>query len=208
MRVVIYGSGGHAKVVADLLIAAGEDVVGFVDDEPSREGAEVLGLPVLGGWAWLEAAEDVGAALGIGSNQVRYALAKRCAASGVPLVTGVHPRAVVARSATLAEGAMVMAGALINPDARVGRGAIVNTGAVVEHDVVIGDFAHLSPNAATGGGARLDEQAHVGVGAVLLPLARVGARSIVGGGAVVTKAVPADVVAAGVPARVIRRIER
>ena len=46
----------------------------------------------------------------------------------------------------------------------------------------------------------------VGAGAVLLPGVSVGDNSVIGAGSVVTKDIPANVVAAGVPCRVLRPI--
>ena len=47
----------------------------------------------------------------------------------------------------------------------------------------------------------------IGSGAIVLPNVRIGDNSVISAGAVVTKDVPADVIAAGVPARIIRAIE-
>lgn len=203
----VYGAGGHGKVVADAALRAGMEVRGFVDDGAAAQGRQVLDLPIFGGWAWLSKeaqSRHLQVVLGIGDNTIRAKVARRCEAAGLPLVTLFHPTAVIAHSAAIEAGSVVLAGAILNPDSRVGRGAIVNTAAVVEHDVVIGDFAHLSPNATTGGAAQVLAFAHVGVGACLLPGTTVGERTIVGGGAAVVKDLPADVVAYGIPARVMR----
>jgi len=69
---------------------------------------------------------------------------------------------------------------------------------------VLGEFSHVSPNATLGGGAVLGAFSQLGLGAVILPGIRVGSRTIVGAGAVVTSDLPDDVVAVGVPARVLR----
>ncbi len=46
-RVILYGAGGHGKVVADIVEKQGLHVIaGFLDD--GRSG-EVFGVPVLGG---------------------------------------------------------------------------------------------------------------------------------------------------------------
>jgi sugar O-acyltransferase (sialic acid O-acetyltransferase NeuD family) len=201
--VVVYGAGGHAKVVCDVLVCAGQTVLGFVDDDSRTHGTVVLGLPVFGPGAWLDPAKHA-VALGIGSNAVRGAIFAACEARGLRVVSAVHPAAVVARSAQIGVGTIVMACAAINPDASVGRGVIVNTGAIVEHDVIVGDFAHLSPSSAMGGAARVGELAHLGIGAMVLPGVSVGADSIIGGGAVVVRDIPARVVAYGAPARVGR----
>ena len=46
----------------------------------------------------------------------------------------------------------------------------------------------------------------IGAGAILLPGVTVGDNSVIGAGSVVTKDIPANVVAAGTPCRVLRPI--
>jgi sugar O-acyltransferase (sialic acid O-acetyltransferase NeuD family) len=204
-RLVVYGAGGHGKVVADILLACGERVTGFVDDR-APPGEMVLGLPVLGPRAVL-AGGDYRVALGIGDNSLRATVAADCLAERCELVTAVHPRAVVAASATLEEGVVVMALAVVNPGTTIGRGAIINTGAVVEHDCSVGAFAHVSPNATLGGGCRIGDLAQLGIGATMLPGRAVGARALVGGGSLVARDIEGSSVAKGVPARATRRVD-
>jgi sugar O-acyltransferase (sialic acid O-acetyltransferase NeuD family) len=199
LPLVVFGAGGHGKVVADILLAARLPVLGFVDD--GREpGTHVLGLPVVGPAAWL-VSNRARVALGVGDNRARAKVADACEAAGATLVTAVHPRAVVSASARIEAGAVVMALAVINPDAVVEKGAIVNTAAVIEHDCRIGAFAHVSPNAAMAGACRIGAFAHLGIGASMLPGTSVGDGTIVGGGALVARDLPGAVVARGVPAK-------
>jgi len=209
-RVLVYGASGHGKVVADILLASGIAVAGFVDDSLQGKPAEILGLKILGGGDWLAAqgkSSPVAAALGIGHNAARQKVARRCVNQGIELITAIHPSAVLAASARVAEGAVVMAAAVINPDAEVGTGAIVNTGAVIEHDCRVGEFAHLSPNASMGGCAQLGSLAWLGIGATIIHGVKVGSNTIVGAGAVVVRDIPDGVVAMGVPARIHRYLE-
>jgi sugar O-acyltransferase (sialic acid O-acetyltransferase NeuD family) len=207
--IFVYGASGHGKVVADILLARGVGVAGFVDDNAQPGSAEVLGLVVLGGGNWLaEQAKSrpVAVALGIGDNFARQEVANRCIAGQIQLLTAVHPFTSVAPSARIGPGVVVMAGAVINPDAKIGTGAIVNTGAIVEHDCQVGDFAHLSPNAAMGGCARLGSLSWLGIGATIIHGVTVGSGAIVGAGAVVVRDIPDAVLAVGVPARIQRQI--
>jgi UDP-N-acetylbacillosamine N-acetyltransferase len=210
-RVFVYGGGGHGKVVADILLFR-EDLqfAGFVDDKRELRGQSILGLPVLGDGDWLEQEcrrEQVGVVLGVADNFIRQKIADKCVRWGAKLVTLVHPGASVSKSARLEVGTVVMTQAAINPCARVGSGAIVNTGAVVEHDVEVGDFAHVAPNAVLSGTSRLGKLSHLGVGAVVIQCVSVGSETIIGAGSVVVRDIQSEVIAYGVPARVIRKVE-
>jgi sugar O-acyltransferase (sialic acid O-acetyltransferase NeuD family) len=199
---VVYGCGGHGKVVADIALTRGLSVAGFVDDG-AAVGSRILGLPVLGGAGWLEAScSRVSVALGIGDKSARRRVYELCAKLGMVPVTLIHPTAAVAASARLGAGVVVMAQAVINPDARVGDGVIINSGAVVEHDCEVGAFTHLAPNATLGGAVRIGAFAHVGLGASVLPGKVIGDEAMVGAGAVVVADVPPRVVVVGVPARI------
>ncbi len=209
IKIFVYGASGHGKVVADILIAKKEKrFAGFVDDRDQLAGTEVIGYPVLGNGEWLHRLKTkhrVAVVLGVGNNCSRRQLAQRCAVLNIQILTAIHRAAVVASSAELGRGTVVLAGAVINSAARLGEGVIVNTGAVVEHDVEIGNYAHVSPNASLGGASRLGEISHLGLGAVVLPGVSVGSECIIGAGAVVLKDLPNRIVAVGVPARILRK---
>ena len=207
--IYVFGAGGHGKVVADVALSTGVVIDGFLDDDAALFGNEVLGRRVLGGMEFLSDRLREGTVSiihGVGGNALRRGVALRCLEMGAKILTVVHRTATVAPSALLGAGTVVMAGAAVNPDARLGEGVIVNTGAVIEHDCEVGDYAHLSPNAAIGGGVRIGALASLGLCSCALPGVSVGARTVVGAGAVVTGPVPADSVAVGVPARVIRTL--
>jgi sugar O-acyltransferase (sialic acid O-acetyltransferase NeuD family) len=200
---VVYGAGGHGKVVADVARTAGYEVVAFLDDDPVRIGPAVMGLPV---WRWSALLGDDASrdryvvALGIGDNGARQSIHQRVRQEGFETPALVHARAVIAPTARLGQGAVAMAGAIVNPDATVGDGVILNSGSIVEHDCAVGAFAHLSPNVALGGAARVGALAHVGLGAVVLPSVSVGEGARVGAGAVVVRDVADGLTVIGVPA--------
>lgn len=209
--VLVYGAGGHGKVVADILRAGSDSrLAGFVDDRVELQSSHVLGLPVLGDGCWLGRTAQtsrITVALGIGDNCARQRVAERCLGWGVELATLVHPSATVSESAQLGPGTVVMAQAVINAGAVTRSGVIVNTGAIVEHDVQIGEFAHLSPNAAMGGTSRLGRRSHLGLGAVVIECVNVGSYTTIGAGAVVIRDIPDGVVAFGVPAKIHQTLE-
>lgn len=204
---LVFGAGGHGKVVCDAARSAGFQVRAFVDDNADRRQPSTLGLPLL---SWQQLLADCGAyagtsiALGIGDNGARQRCHERIESLGWTVVTVVHKSAVLAPSAIVGPGAVVMALAAVNPDAAIGEGAILNTGCVVEHDCVLGRYVHLSPNCALGGGVRIGDRTHLGLGAVALPGVSIGSDVRVGAGAVVHRDVRDGATVVGVPARSMR----
>ena len=206
--IVIYGSGGHGKVLADAAGCAGDHVVGFLDDNPQLKGRMVMGHPVLGGAEDLATLRERGVrvAVAIGNNATRRRVAVRVTEAGLEVASIVHPSAVIARSARLGTGVQVLAKAVVGPEAQVGDGVIVNTGATVDHDCVLGAYCQVNPGVHIAGTVTVGEEAFIGTGASVIPGMRIGARTTVGAGAVVVEDLPPDVVAMGVPARVTRQL--
>ena len=204
--ILIYGAGGHGKVVADIAQLMGYELAGFIDDDDARAGQVFYGAPVLA-WSALrgDKAHTAEVALALGDNGVRAQVQARLREDRFTVATLIHPHATIAATARIGEGTTIMAGAVVNPDAVVGEGAILNTGCVVEHDCILGNHVHLSPGVALGGGVQIGARTHLGLGAVALPQIKIGHDVTVGAGAVAHRNVPDGVTVVGVPARVVRK---
>jgi sugar O-acyltransferase (sialic acid O-acetyltransferase NeuD family) len=190
-------------VVIDALRASGAgEVAGVLDDDPGREGSDVLGVPVKGDVAEVTLARFgvERAVIAIGSNPARAAMARRLGPR-LAWVKAVHPTAYVSPGVRLGAGSVVFAGAVVQPDTVIGEHAILNTMCSVDHDGAIGDFAHVGPGARLAGNVRIGEGAFLGVGSCVIPGRLVGAWSTVGAGGVVVTDIPGGVTAKGVPAR-------
>lgn len=190
-QVIIIGASGHGKVVADIVRACGDAVVGFLDDDAEKEN--VLG-PVRSAANY----PDCRFVIAIGSNAVRKAIA---ASLSVCWYTAVHPTAVISPTAVLGEGTVVMANAVVNAQAEIGAHCIVNTAAVVEHENILADFVHVSPGAALGGNVRVGEGTHIGIGACVRNNTSICGGCTIGAGAAVVKNIGELGTYAGVPAR-------
>ncbi|MGE0554282.1 MAG: acetyltransferase [Gemmatimonadales bacterium] len=208
--VLVWGAGGHGKVVAAVARAMGWAVLGYVDRDDAKRGLQVrdggsavvlaeaeLDRATLAEWQRTRGLTAV--LLGIGDNRSRLACLSRIAET---LATpAIHPSAVLHSSEPLGLGTVVCAGTVIQPGASIGRAVIVNTGAIVEHDCVLGDGSHLSSGAVLTGGVRVGKRTLVGAGSVVLPGISIGDDAIVGAGAVVHRDVPDGVSVVGNPAR-------
>jgi len=209
MRVIIIGAGGHARVVADILLqrrSEGIDPAGFLDVDTALRGQLHFGLPVLGSIDDVPRFAHDAVIVAIGENVVRRRLYLELAARGERFFTACHPSAVTGSDVTIAPGSMICAGAVVNCGSVIGLNTILNTGCSIDHDNIIGDHVHVAPGAHTGGGVRIGEGTLIGIGAIVLPGRTIGAGALIGAGAVVCDDVPERVVAMGTPARTVRTL--
>ena len=192
------GAGGHAKVVISALTAMGKTVGGAFSDVESERGATVLGIPVIGPLRSIREHGLERAVIAIGDNGVRQRIASELEYLWMPVV---HPRAWVHASSVVGEGAVLMAGAIVQPEAAIGAHAIVNTGATIDHDCIVAAFAHVCPGAHLAGGVLVGEGVLLGAGCTVIPGVRIGAGAIVGAGSTVIRDVDEGITVVGSPAK-------
>jgi sugar O-acyltransferase (sialic acid O-acetyltransferase NeuD family) len=212
LGIFILGAGGHAWVVADILLqmqTASQDleILGYLDDNLQLHGKRFLGLPVLGALDDLSRLSHDAVVVAIGDNTVRRRVFTTLYEQGESFVTARHPRATIAGDVALGTGTMICAGAIVNPGSTIGVNVILNTGCTVDHHNRIGDHAHIAPGGHLGGEVTVGAGTLVGIGATVMPRRTVGARSVIGAGSLVSKDVPDLALAVGMPARVIRRFD-
>jgi sugar O-acyltransferase (sialic acid O-acetyltransferase NeuD family) len=202
--VSLYGTGGHANVVLDALIASGDFVHAVFDDRRGDRffaGLKVRpGLGLAGHTSFDPSSAPV--IVCVGHNAARADIA---AMLPVTFATVVHPKAIVAPDVTLGEGSIILHGAIVLPGTALGRHVIVNTMAAIGADCMLGDFSHVSPQATLGEGVIVGAGTHVGAGAVIAAGVRIGEWSTIGAGAVVEQDVFDDMTVVGNPARVLAR---
>ncbi len=197
-KVVLYGASGHGKVILDILQSNFVTVDVIIDDHPKV--THIAEVPVLhSSLITFSAIENM--IISIGNNRVRRMIS---ISSITPFLVAIHPKAIVAKSAFIGEGTVVMAGALINPDVKIGKHSIINTGAIVDHDCIVEDFVHISPGVSLAGNVLIGEGTHVGIGAVIIQGVKIGRWATIGAGAVILKDVPDYAVVVGNPGKIIK----
>jgi UDP-perosamine 4-acetyltransferase len=206
-KLVIIGSGGHAKVVIDILRNAdGFSLIGCTD--PSNDRMTVMGLPVLGDDSVLERLHKEGvkhAFVALGDNRLRQERADHALSLGFELVNAVSGWSCIAPSVKLGRDIAVMPGAVVNADSVVGDNVIINTGVTVDHDCVLGSGVHLAPGCNLAGNVTVGRNAFLGTGCKVIPKISIGEGSTIGAGSVVIRDIPDNSVAYGVPAKVVRK---
>ncbi len=210
-QVAIWGASGHALVVSNILsLSRKYEIVGFLDDiNLDRKGEIFAKKPVLGGREVLPLLKQKGVknfVLGFGHCLARTEVAGLLKKSNFKILTLIHPTAIIAQSAVIDEGTVVSAGVVIDPNCEVGRYAIINNGAIISHDSTIEDGTHICPGVRIGGNVHIGRCSWVGIGSCVIDRVHIRGGSYIGAGSVVTKDIPAGVLAYGNPAQIIKKI--
>lgn len=124
----------------------------------------------------------------------------------------IEPGAIIRDRVHIAKNAVIMMGAVINIGASIGEGSMVDMNAVIGARGTLGKNVHLGAGAVIAGVLEppskdpviIEDDVLIGANAVILEGVRVGKGSVVAAGAIVTKDVPAGVVVAGSPAKIIK----
>ncbi len=196
-QIILYGAGGHAKAVLEMVRAIGAfNIAGIIDDNKALAGTSVLGVPIVGGGEMLKSLSAQGihlAANGVGgivNIAVRIRLFELLASNGFVFPILRHPRATVEASARIADGVQVFANAYVGSESILHERCMINTGAIVSHDCEIGAYTHIAPGAMLAGHVHVGERALVGMGVTTVIGLKIGAGARIGNGAVLLADVP------------------
>lgn len=206
MKIIIYGSGGHAKVVTDIVEKAGEhQIAGFIDD--TKSVADVfMEYPVYTDICDPHLEGIVAGIVAIGDNWGRACVVKKIV-QRIPqfsFIIAVHPSVQIGKGVVIGEGSVVMPGVCINTDTVIGAHCILNTSSSIDHDCKIEDFASVAPGVVIGGNVTVGGSTAIGLGAKIIQKISIGSHTVIGAGSLVTKSVPDKVVAYGLPCSVVR----
>lgn len=195
-HILVFGAGGHAKAVMEMITAIGKfQLAGIVDDKIPA-GTKVLDIPVLGSREIMpllvergltQAANGVGGIIDINLRVKLFTLMEEI---GLSFPSLLHPRATVEQSASVADGVQVFANAYVGSSVALQARCMVNTNAVVSHDCTIGSYTHIAPGALLAGHVQVGERSLVGMGVTTAIGIKIGNNVRIGNGAIIYADVP------------------
>ncbi|EKF9298858.1 acetyltransferase [Vibrio cholerae] len=192
---ILIGGGGHASVLADILLGQRRDIVAVISPNDLFLRAVFTGLVHLTQDEEVKrfSPDSVYLVNGIGMlprSTLRQRVNQQFLELGYQFETVIASDAHVSRFATIHSGAQILSGARVQTGAVVGEHTIVNSGALVEHDCQIGAYNHIAPNATLCGDVLTEENVYIGANATVIQGLALEAQSTVGAGAILTQSLP------------------
>ncbi|EKT3956166.1 acetyltransferase [Flavobacterium psychrophilum] len=209
-KIAIIGAGGFGREVKMLidqinLVEKKYEFIGFYDDGVEI-GTLINGFPVLGKIADLNSLNSsLELVLAIGTPSIKKAIIKQIENVNVNFPTLIHPSVLKGSDEVLVgKGSIICAGVIITCNIAIGDFVTINLACTVGHDTIIYDYVSIMPGVNVSGEVILHEGVYIGTGAKIINQVEIGFYSIIGSGAVVSKSIPENCTAVGIPAKPIK----
>lgn len=206
-EILVFGCGGHAKTVINILNKQGAwRVTHAVDKSPTFK--TICGIPVLSDDEWENNNNLPNSGIvAIGDNYLRSLIVKKIlkAQPSFRFISAIHPSAILADSVKVGNGTCIHAGATIEPDTVVGDHCIINTSSSINHDNHIKDYCNIGPNSATGGVVVIDTLSTLGVGVSVNNNIQIGKNCMIGSGSTIVNDFGDDSLVYGTPGKLIKK---
>jgi sugar O-acyltransferase (sialic acid O-acetyltransferase NeuD family) len=208
--IAIFGAGKFGREVAWLI----EDInknnpkwnfIGYFDDEFDESNKISLDHYLgdtnsLNNWS-----HSIDLVVAIADPGIKQRIVNKINNPNVLFPVLMHPSVHVrSESVSIGVGSIVCAGCILTVDISVGDHVILNLNCTVGHDSVLGNFSSFMPAVNISGEVTIGNGVYVGTGAQLINQLYVGENTTIGAGAVVSKNLPSDCTAVGVPAKPIK----
>ena len=205
MNLLVYGAGGHGKVVATTAMETLKyKKIYFLD--PAKKTLEFISSNKIFSLNPKDISsikiENLDSIIAVGDNKKRMNIASEYSEDN--FVSVISQNSYVSSFVDISKGVFIAPGALINADSSIGCHSIINTGSIIEHDCRIGSFCHIAPNAALGGNVSTGSNVFIGGGSFVNPNISICSDVVIGSGSVVTNNVIESGVYAGVPIKKIK----
>ncbi|MFC1620971.1 acetyltransferase [Candidatus Omnitrophota bacterium] len=212
-KIILFPFGGNTResLLSILAINRIEEqwkIMGFIDDNPLTWGKDCSGIKVLGGREILKKFPDA-QILAAPGNPDSYLKRKDIIESldiaDSSFATIIHPTVTVSNDSTIGHNTILMPNVVISCGVKIGKHCIILPNTVISHDSVIGDYCCIGSNVTVSGNVTIAPESYIGSGVKIRENITIGKKSLVGLGSNVISNIEEGVIAAGNPAKVMRK---
>lgn len=185
------------------------NLIGFLDDDPAKQGTVINGIPVLGKTADVVMYPKCHFIILVGSPKdytIKKKLFNRLGINIERFATIIHPSAYVSKFASIGRDVAILPGVTVMANAVIGNHVFIASKSNIGHGTKIGDYVLMSALVAIPGNVTVEEGCWIGLNSSIRDGVTIGQWSLVGMGSTVIHDVPPYHVVAGNPARTIRKL--
>jgi sugar O-acyltransferase (sialic acid O-acetyltransferase NeuD family) len=208
-KVAIIGAGGFGREVKMLIDQINEvrkqyDILGFYDDNPLT--SECNGLPILGKVDEVNNTRDsISIVLGIGDPKIKKQIISKLSNPLIDFPTLIHPNVFLGRDyVSIGKGTIICGGSYITCNIIIEDFVTINLSCTIGHDTIVKKYCSLMPAVNISGEVLIETMVYIGTGSKIINQLNIGENVIIGAGSVVTKSIPSNCTAVGVPAKPIK----
>ncbi len=215
-KLVIFGSGNHAKVIFSEIIKQNRyNFLGFIDDK-KKENIPIIKVGKktyynLGNIKKIiNSKNDFSGIIGIGLNSIRKKVYQEITKinKNFDFETIFSDSCNVNSLIFTGKGTLIMSGSVVNAFTKIGNHCIINTSCSLDHNNEIADFVSLGPGVITGGNVTIDENTHIGIGAKISNNIKIGSNVVVGANSFINKKCIDNYLYLGTPGKKKRKIKK
>ncbi len=208
--IVIIGGGGFGREVKCLIDDINNakpqkvfNILGFIDDG-IKVNTEVHEYKILGNIEYLKTLKKKPfVVFGIGHPDLKKKLRKQLEGFVFPAL--IHPTVDTnGYNIIIGEGCIVCKGTFLTCDIFIEDFVTINLACTIGHDVIIKAFSSLMPSVNVSGEVIIENGVFIGTGVKIVNQLTVGQNSIIGAGGVISKSIPSNCTAVGIPAKPIK----
>jgi len=210
-KCIIYGAGSVGRLALQIIedlnkISKDFEVLGFVDDNEKLHGTYLNGYKVFGGFSYLKISGIKNIIISFSQNSLRHSVFNNISKhiQDIKFPTIIHPSVWLGQNVKIGKGVIIYPSVCIDPDVSIDDFSILNKLTSLGHDTSIGKYVTLSPGVKIGGFNVIKDKVYLGINSSSLQYMKLGENSVIGAGAVVTKNIPANCTAVGIPAKPIK----
>ena len=209
-KIIIIGAGGFGREVKMLINQINDskpqyEFVGYYDDGIDK-GTLINGFPVLGKISDVNNIEEtIYVALGLGNPIYKQKVIQELKNKYIIFETLIHPSVLIGLDEVqFGKGVVVCAGSILTCNISIHDFVTINLACTIGHDSILKDFVSIMPGCNISGEVIIDKAVYIGTGAKIINQVSIGENTIIGAGAVVSKSLPANCTAVGIPAKPLK----
>jgi sugar O-acyltransferase (sialic acid O-acetyltransferase NeuD family) len=207
-QLIIIGAGsvgGH--IATNLHLYLKEDIeVLFFDDDETKIGQNFCGAKVVGKVnEVMSYPKDIKVVVGIAFPKIKKKIISQLIAAGYTNFPSlISENAWISHNVKIGKGVIIYPGCAVNYATQIEDFVVLNMNCAIGHDCRLGDYSSFSPGANLGGHTSIGEFSEIGIGASTVQSVKIGSNVKLGAGAVVSKSLPDNCTAIGIPAKPIK----